>query len=334
VDDNARDLEREGVRFLPLPMSPDGTSPLQDAALLARYCSLLRKLAPAAFLGFTPKPNVYGSLAARLCGVPSVNNLTGLGTAFIHGSTLERLVSSLYRLSLRNSEAVFFHNPDDRDLFVSRRLVRPDRASVIPGSGVDLELFRPAPFPDNGQGPTFLFVGRLLREKGAGEFAEAARAVKRAYPEARFRMLGGFADGSRAVPRGVVDEWQSDGSIEHLGTCSDVRPHIAAADCVVLPSYREGLPRVLIEAAAMARPAIASDVPGCRHVVVDGVTGFLCASRSSEAVAEAMIRMIRKSSTERESMGRRARAHAEEHFGVERVWTEYLSVLTRIGAGA
>lgn len=324
-------LRNAGVTFLPFAMSSSGTSPLQDATLLVRYYRLMRKLRPTAYLGFTPKPNVYGSLAAALCGVPTINNLTGLGTAFIQGGGLEWTVSGLYRLALRRSTAVFFHNPEDRDLFVARRLVAPDRATVIPGSGVNLETFATAPMPAGGPGPTFLFVGRLLWEKGIGEFAEAARAVKQSHPHARFQILGSFADDSRAVPKALVDEWQADGSVEYLGTSSDIRPHICAADCVVLPSYREGLPRVLLEAAAMGRPAIAADAPGCRHAVVDGVTGILCKVRSGEALANAIIRMIGLSPARRETMGLAARTHAEEHFGVERVWSEYLSVMSRIG---
>ena len=323
-------LERAGVLFVPLPMNGSGTSPVDDLILLARYWRLFRRLRPAAFLGFTPKPNIYGSIAARLCGVPTINNITGLGTAFIHGSPIERLVSALYRRALRHARAVYFHNCDDRDLVVGRRIVRADRAVLIPGSGVDLEHFAPDPLPDDGSGPTFLFAGRLLREKGVEEYWQAARAVRQAHPEARFRMIGAFADDGRGISRSEVERWQAEGTIDYLGTCSDIRPHISAADCLVLPSYREGLPRVLLEGAAMGRPSIAFDVPGCRQAIVDGRTGYLCKPRSSEALAEAMIRMIRLGPEDRQAMGMRARAYAEEQFGVERVWSEYLSVLGEI----
>lgn len=331
--DETQLLEKAGVRFVRLPMRPSGTSPLQDAILFARYLRLLKKLRPAAFLGFTAKPNIYGTLAARICGVPAINNLTGLGTAFIHGTLLERLLSSLYRTALRRSQAVFFHNPDDRQLFVSRGLVAPDRATVIPGSGVDLDHFHPAPLPDDGSGLTFLFAGRLLWEKGVGEFAEAARVVNQHRPDARFQILGSLAEDRRAVPRTLLERWQADGAVEYLGTCTDIRPHIRAADCIVLPSYREGLPRVLLEAAAMARPSIASDVPGCRHAVADGATGILCEARSAEALAGAIMRMIDLPRGDREAMAAKARALAEEQFGVERVWNEYLSVLGMIERG-
>lgn len=329
---DAPTLEAEGVRFVPLRMSPTGTSPLEDAALLGRYVRLLNSFKPAAFLGFTAKPNIYGSLAAQLCGVPAIANLTGLGTAFIHGRPLERVLSWLYEIALRRAEAVFFHNPDDRELFIGRGLVRPDRALVLPGSGIDLEHFTAASLPSRTLGTTFLFVGRLLWEKGAGEFAEAAGTVKKAHPLSRFQILGSFGEGKRAVPKQQVEQWEQEGTIEYLPPCTDIRPLIAASDCVVLPSYREGLPRVLLEAAAMGRPAVASDVPGCRHAVLDGITGYLCEVRSSEALAEAMMRMIHLPRVEFEQMAARARAHAEEHFGDEKISVAYLSVLSRIAA--
>lgn len=332
LDDHSADLENAGITFYPLTLATDGTSPAQDSALFLRYVRILGLARPTAFLGFTAKPNIYGSLAARLRGIPAINNVTGLGRAFIHGSFLERLVASLYRLAFRKSEAVFFHNPEDRDLFVARGLVREEQAQVIPGSGVDLSHFAPSAAPQTAEEPTFLFVGRLLWEKGVGEFVEAARMVKRSRPHARFQVLGGLASGNRAVPKQMLDDWQADGLIDYLGTCGDIRPHLQQADCVVLPSYREGLPRVLLEAAAMSRPAIAADVPGCRQVVENGKTGFLCEPRSASALAEAVQRMSALSPAERERMGRCARARAEERFGVERVWSAYLAAMARISA--
>lgn len=328
--EDSQALAGNGIAFLPLPMVAGGTSPLEDAALLARYSALLRKVRPLAFLGFTAKPNVYGSIAAALHGVPAINNLTGLGTAFIGGRRLERILSSLYRLALRRSEAVFFHNPDDRDLFIGRNLVRAEQARVLPGLGVDLERFQPTALPGSQSGPVFLLLSRLLWEKGVGEFVEAARLVKQAHPQARFHIVGSLGGDSRAIPASAVEQWQREGTIDYLGPCTDVRPFIAASDCVVLPSYREGLPRVLLEAAAMARPAIASDAPGCRHAVVEGVTGYLAKTGSAESLAAALLQIIRLSPAEREAMGRRARTFAEEHFGDERVSNAYLSVLHRI----
>ncbi|HEV2866168.1 MAG TPA: glycosyltransferase family 4 protein, partial [Allosphingosinicella sp.] len=321
-----------GVEHVPIAIDSLGVSPLRDLALFARYHKLLKQIRPDAFLGYTAKPNVWGSLAAQALGIPVVNNISGLGTAFIEGGALRRIVSALYRAALRRSAAVFFQNPEDRELFLARRLVRPEQARLVPGSGIDLARFQAVPQPV-GQPFTFLMMGRLLWQKGVGEYVEAARLVRREVPDARFRLLG-FLDAPNrsAVPREDVERWQAEGLIDYLDETDDVRPHIAAADCVVLPSYREGLPRSLLEGAAMARPLIAADVPGCRHVVEDGVTGFLCTVRDSASLAHAMLRMIRLEPAQRAAMGAAARSRVEREFGEERVVEPYLQLLDEIFA--
>lgn len=185
-----RELEAAGVPVVTIPMKPGGTSPMHDLMLVRRYWSALRSVRPAALLGFTAKPNIYGSFAAANLGIPAINNITGLGTAFIHGGLLDAIASRLYRVALARSYHVLFHNPDDLSLFVRRRLVAPDRATVIPGSGIDLERFQVHPLPGGEKCVTFLFIGRLLWEKGVGEFAEAARTLRSHFPEARFQILG------------------------------------------------------------------------------------------------------------------------------------------------
>ena len=327
-------IEAAGIAFHPVRMSPTGTKPLSDAALLMRYVRLFRDERPAAILGFTVKPNVYGSLAARLCAVPVINNITGLGTAFISKGVLESLVTALYRLALRKSEVVFFHNEEDRDLFLGRGLVRSEQATVIPGSGIDLDKFQAAPLPGLADAPVFLLIGRLINEKGVREFVEAASKVKRGWPNARFQLLGDFASGPRAVGRDELDRWVDEGTIEYLGSSPDVRPFIAEADCIVLPSYREGLPRSLLEGAAMGRPLIATDAPGCRDLVEPEVTGYLCQVRSGPSLAETMEKFACLSPDERAAMGRQARQMVEDRFSDERVNEAYLKVLERLGRDA
>jgi glycosyltransferase involved in cell wall biosynthesis len=211
-------------------------------------------------------------------------------------------------------------------LFVERRIVRSDQARVLPGSGVDLERFSPAPQPS---GPTiFLLIARLLRDKGVVEFVEAARRLRAEFPDARFQLLGPIDEGNRsAIGRVEVDRWVADGVVEYLGTMDDVRPAIAAATAVVLPSYREGLPRSLLEGAAMARPLIAADVPGCRAVVDDGVNGYLCRVRDPSSLADAMRRLAQASMAERQAMGEAARRKVQERFSEELVTRAYLEVL-------
>lgn len=330
ADGHEAGLKDSGVDVHPLPIDRSGMNPVAEMALLRRYVRLIRTLQPAAFLGFTIKPNIYGSLAARLTGVPAINNISGLGTMFLGKSWQSRLANGLYRLALRRSAAVFFQNPEDRDLFVQAGTVRKDQARLVPGSGIDLFHYSAVAAAD---GPaTFLFVGRLLADKGIREFVAAARIVRRRFPTVRLQILGGVDAGNRtAIPAIEIDQWRREGHVELLGDVADVRPHIARATAVVLPSYREGLPRVLLEAAAMARPMIATDVPGCRSVVSDGENGLLCPPRNPDALAQAMIDLLEASPETLAAMGEAARRTVEEKFGQQHVIAAYLTALRDIG---
>jgi len=327
-DDYGARLEALGIPYVPIAMDRKGLSPWKDLGLLVRYWRLLRRIRPDLFLGYTAKPNVYGSLAAQALGIKVINNVSGLGTAFIRGGLLSRLVSSLYRLAFRRSATIFFQNEEDRALFLAKKLVRPSQARLLPGSGLDLSHFRPAGKAGTDEPFTFLLVARLLRDKGVGEYVEAARRVRASFPEARFQLLG-FLDveNRTAVTRAEVDSWVEEGLIDYLGQADDVRPFIGAADCVVLPSYREGLPRTLLEAAAMAKPLIATDVPGCRHVVEPGVTGLLCGPRDAGALAGAMVEMIRAAPERRAEWGRAGREKVEREFDERIVASLYLQAI-------
>lgn len=325
-------LKELGCRHLPLQMDNEGTSPLKDFGFFLRYLRLLRRERPDVFLGFTIKPNIYGSLAARLLQIPVVNNVSGLGTAFIRDSWLTHIVKALYRLALRSSATVFFQNEDDRSLFVDFKLVEPEQTALLPGSGIDLERFCPkqaaSPQP---AAPCFLLIARLLRDKGVGEFIDAARIVKTRFPEARFQLLG-FLDAQNrtAIPKATVDEWVGEGIVEYLGVADDVRPYIAASNCVVLPSYREGTPRTLLEAAAMAKPLIATDVPGCREVVEHGKNGFLCEVRDPANLAQKLFDFIDLSHAERIAMGKASRVKVEREFDENIVIQRYLERIEEI----
>ncbi|HVM21993.1 MAG TPA: glycosyltransferase family 4 protein [Sphingomicrobium sp.] len=326
-DQAIRDL---GISFFPIPLAPRGRSPVADLRTFAAYLRTLRRLRPAALLGFTAKPNIYGSLAAHWLGIPVVNNISGLGAVFASDGPLNRLVTGLYRLSLGRSAKVFFQNPDDRALFEARGVVRRGQAGLLPGSGVDLERFAPRPRPA-GDPFTFLFAARLLWDKGLGEFVEAARRLRAQGTGARFQVLGMIEPASgAAVPRAALAQWESEGILEYLGSTDDVRGPFAAADCLVLPSYyREGTPRVLLEAAAMGIPSITTDTPGCREAVDDGVTGMLCEPRSIDALVSSMERIIAMSAAQRSQLGKAARAKMEREFREELVHRAYLEALSQ-----
>jgi glycosyltransferase involved in cell wall biosynthesis len=304
-----------GIEHEPIEIDSAGLSPLRDLRLLLDYRRKLKRIGADIFLGYTAKPNIYGSLAAHSLGIPVINNISGLGTAFIEKGLLTRIVSRLYRMALRRSAIVFFQNPEDRDLFVSLKLVSEDRNRLLPGSGIDLQRFAPSEEPRPPAPITFLLVGRLLWQKGVREYVEAARLVRRDIPDARFRLLGFLDVANRsAVSRADVEAWMAEGLIDYLGETEDVRPHIAAADSVVLPSYREGLPRTLLEGAAMGKPLIASDVPGCRQVVENGVNGLLCKAADADSLAKAMLALARLSAEEREAMGSAGRGKVERDY--------------------
>ena len=329
-DDYRSKLADLGVAFVPVPIDSQGISVIEDLRLLARYRRVFRQVRPFAFLGFTAKPNIYGSLAARTVGAKVINNVSGLGTVFIKRGPLTALVAGLYRLAFRASSTIFFQNRDDMRLFVGKRIARRDQAQLLPGSGVDLERFRPRPAAGASADGSFRFllVGRLLWDKGVAEYVEAAQIVRRSHADARFQMLGRVgADNRTAVPSSVLERWRAEGIIEYLGESDDVRTAMEQADCIVLPSYREGLPRALLEGSAMSKPLIATDVPGCRDVVEDGNTGYLCAERSAESLAAAMVKMIEASASERLRMGELGRRKVEQEFGETRVIDKYLDAL-------
>ena len=320
-----------GVRQVEIDLSRSGLNPIADLRLLAAYGRILKRERPLAFLGFTIKPNIYGCIAGRMAGIPAIANISGLGTAFIRRGPLLWLVSALYRVALRRAAVVFFQNPDDRALFLDRGLVKPAQARLLPGSGVDLKRFAASPLPE---GPvTFLFVGRILGDKGVHELVEAARVVHRSHPDVRVRLLGPIdGDNRTAISRAELAGWVGEGIVDYLGETDDVRPFVAEATAMVLPSYREGLPRSLLEGAAMGRPLIATDVPGCREVVEEGANGFLCRVRDPASLADAMQRFIALSSDARQAMGSAARAMVERRFSEEHVIAAYLEAIEDIAA--
>jgi len=319
------------VEWITVNIERSGLNPFSDFALLLKYRKILRRLRPVAFLGFTIKPNIYGSIAAHGQAIPVIANISGLGTVFIRRGLLLALVSGLYRFALRRAAVVFFQNPDDRALFIVRRLVQPEKARLLPGSGVDLHHFSLVPLP---KGPvTFLFIGRLLGDKGVRELAEAARSLSRQHLQVRVQLLGPIDEGNRtSITRAEVERWVGDGVIEYLGEADDVRPFIEMASAVVLPSYREGLPRSLLEAGAMGRPLIATDVPGCREVVEDGVTGMLCAVRDPASLAQSMTRFAGLPKEERSAMGSASRRKIETKFSEDVVIGAYLDALGKLRA--
>jgi glycosyltransferase involved in cell wall biosynthesis len=320
-------LAELGAAFEPLAIDAKGITPHRDIATILSIHRLLKRLRPAAWLSWTIKPNVYGSLAAQLNGVTAIPNVSGLGTAFIRRNLLTQAAKILYRTGFRKAAAVFFQNTEDRDEFVHGKLVSADQARLLPGSGIDTEQFSP---PDAGRSirRRFLMLSRVVADKGVREFVEAARITRARWPDARFTLMGEIGAPNRtAIPAVEVAGWVQEGVIEHLEPVNDVRPHIAAADFIVLPSYREGLSRVLVEAGAMGRPAITTNVPGCRDIVSDGVNGFLCRPQDAADLANAFARAAETGDQAWQAMAQAARRRVVDRFSAERVIALYLSAL-------
>lgn len=325
ADGHENKLMEAGFAFQPWQLAAGGTRALQELGSIWQLRGLLRRLQIQALLSYTPKGNLYGGLALPR-GVRFLPNVSGLGRLFIEPGPLTQLVKPLYRLALGRAGCVLFQNEDDRQVFVNLGLVALDRTQRLPGSGVDLQRFQPV--PRRGPARRFLMVARLLRDKGVHEFVAAARTLKQEQPDCEFVLLGSSrSPNPTAVPAAELQAWLQAGWVEHIEQIDDVRPELARADCVVLPSYREGVPRSLLEAAAMAKPLIATDVPGCRDVVRPGLNGWLCPPRHIEALAQALRQAIHSPPAQLQALGRASRTLVEQEFDERRVFAAYAELL-------
>lgn len=320
-----------GAEFIEWGVTPRGVHPWGETKALYELVQIYRKLAPDLAFQFTIKPVMYGAIVSMLTGIRCVSVITGLGYLFLADNWKSRIGKALYRTTLHRSHEVWFLNDDDRGFFEVAGLIRGLSVRTLPGEGIDVDRFARAPLPQ-GDGPfVFLMIARLVKDKGVVEYAQAARIVRRERPDAAFRLLGpAYSANAASVSPESIQEWVNEGSIEYLGAADDVRPAITQSHCVVLPSYREGLPRVLMEAAAMARPVVTTDVTGCRDVVQDGVTGLLCKAQDAESLAQACLRMMDRDDLG--AMANRAHALARDHYDDRHIIELYNSVVEAAGS--
>lgn len=315
-------LEKESFRVHPISMTRTGMNPVQDIKTFLSLMAVMRKARPDYVLSYTIKPVIYGSLAAAVMRVPHHFALiTGLGYAFTEEGSgngfLRSLAQKLYTLALKRCEKVFFQNPDDKQLFQELGILSPSTPSiVVNGSGVDTSSYSVQALP--GSGTTFLLIARLLGNKGVREYVKAAQLVKQQYADATFLLVGWVDDNPDAILQSELDDWIASGVIDFRGKLSDVRPAIAEASVYVLPSYREGTPRTVLEAMAMGRAIITTDAPGCRETVVDGENGFLVPVKAVEPLANAMMKFLAQPGLAAE-MGKRSRQIAETKYDVHQV---------------
>jgi len=322
-------LKKEFSFFAVKNLDRKGTNPIKDLKLFFEYFLLFRKLKPDLVINFTIKPNIYGSISAGLLGIPSISVITGLGYVFIRESWLTKLVKLLYWLAFRFNRAVVFQNSEDMKTLEK---LCERRCLLIESSGVDLKHLDPTLCKEAKKDEfTFLFVGRLLTDKGIHELIKAYEKLKKEKSKVKLIIIGSPDEGNpNSVSKGELEKWMKEGLIEWHGFQEDVRPFYCIADCVVLPSYREGVPRVLLEAMAMERPIITTDAPGCKNVCVDGVNGFLVKPKDVESLYLAMKKMVELGDEKLREFGKAGRRLAEEKYNVEKIVGEYINLIEAI----
>ncbi|HHL51817.1 MAG TPA: glycosyltransferase family 1 protein [Flammeovirgaceae bacterium] len=330
-DEYTPKLVEAGCRYVEVKMDSRGANPLKDLGLIFELYRIYRKHRPDVVLQYTIKPNIYGTLAATMLRIPAINNVCGLGTAFLNRNMVSRLAITMYKLAFRFPKLVFFQNTDDREFFLNNGIIKKTATDVLPGSGIDVNKFIPAGSTYKNSPFTFLLISRLIHDKGILEYVEAIKRLKEKGVEARFQLLGQLdTDHSRGIAKELVDEWIEQGLVEYLGSTDDVRPYINNSDCVVLPSYREGTPRSLLEAASSGKPIVATNVAGCNNVVKHNENGYLCEVKNARDLAEKMEAMLKLPPRQREKMGKVSRQIVESRFDESLVIDKYLSSIAKV----
>ena len=318
------DVEHIGLRTL----NRDSTNPIRDLILILELKRKYTRLKPDLIIHYTHKPNIFGSIAAKWAGIESISIVTGLGYSFIHEGFINRITKILYKITAKYNKKIIFENKDDRQLFIDEGMVIEAKAVAVKGCGVDLSVFKPSPNGVAHKQIVFTFIGRLLLDKGIREFAQASKILKSRNNNLKFVVIGDFDEKNPStIEKEELLQWISDKTIDYKGFVRNVKPFIAASDCIVLPSYREGLPRIVIEAMAMAKPIITTDTPGCRETVDKGITGFLVKSRSVDDLVEGIEKFLKLQKEARISLGLEGRKKAEREFDDLKIANEIYDIV-------
>ena len=322
------EMEQMGCHFIETSISRHGTNPLTDLALVKKYCSIINSVKPDIVLTYTIKPNVYGGIASQLCKVPYIANVTGLGTAVENGGILQKITLALYRTGLRKAKRVFFQNQANQDFMLKHEVVK-GAYSLLPGSGVNLKRFAPMPYPIETDGIHFVFISRIMREKGIEQYLDAAASLraKHGYPPLHFHICGSC----ESEYQGKLDECIKNGTVIYHGRVQDIREIHSISHCTIHPSfYPEGISNVLLESCACARPIITTDRSGCREVVEDGVNGFMVNQRDSEDLIQKIEKFLALSHEKKIQMGLAGRAKVEHKFDRKIVVDAYLKEMENV----
>jgi galacturonosyltransferase len=317
-------LEKIGCKYIETNLSRRGTNPVADLKLLLKYSQIIKKIEPDIVLTYTIKPNIYGGIVCRMLGVPYIVNITGLGSAVEHNGYLQKLTLLLYKLALKRAKCVFFQNIENSNFLNSKIKIGHQR--LIPGSGVNLEQFALLDYPPDGV-INFLFISRIMKEKGIEQYLEAAKFIKKKYPNTRFHVVGFCEETYEAQ----LTELQKQGIIEYHGVQNDVRKFHKISHCTIHPSYYpEGMSNVLLESAACGRPVITTDRSGCKEIVDDGINGFLIKQKNTEDLIHKIEKFLKLSNEERKIMGLRGRSKVEKEFDRQIVLRAYMEEINRI----
>jgi glycosyltransferase involved in cell wall biosynthesis len=333
-DEFADELKKAGCSYLAIDFNNRSENPLRDYSLFRSLEKIYRSERPDLIFHYVIKPNIYGSMAAARCDIQSVAVITGLGYTFDRHNWLNRVVAFLYRRALKKAGEAWFLNEEDANVFLHRKLVSPEKVKILPGEGINTDYFFPQTNKPVARVRAFQFLmsTRLLKSKGVGVYVEAARILKKKNRDIRFELIGFFEKNHPdSISEYEVRHWQKKGIIHYGGFAKDVRPFLRQADCFVFPSfYHEGIPRCLLEAAAMELPIITSQNTGCREVVQEGVNGFLTTPNSAAELAGRMEEMMALSSGQRLELGRKGRELVRARFGIERILAEYDKTVLRL----
>ena len=321
-----------GCGYYDIYIDNKGTNPINDLKTFWQYYRLYKKIKPDLIFHYTIKSNIYGTIAAKLNNILSIAITTGLGYAFINNNLISKIVKFLYKFSFKFANQVWFLNQDDYEVFINQNLISKEKGYILPSEGINTEEFKPMNIEKKDNIFRFLLIARILWDKGIGEYVKAAKIIKQKYQNVEFLLLGAVGvDNPTVISKEQIDKWVGEGIVKYLGVTDNVKSEIAKADCVVLPSYyREGIPRVLLEAAAMEKPIITTDNVGCRDVVDDGVNGLLCKPRDYRDLVDKMEKMLNLSEEERIKMGKRGREKIIREFDERIVIKKYLETIDKI----
>ena len=321
-------VEKTGLKVI--NVGSGNMNPVKVLRYIFNLRKALKRIQPDVCLTFSIRPAIWGNLITRRLHIPTITNITGTGPLFVSKNAVYRVARALYKNALRKTKKVFFQNYDDMNLFIENDFVQKSISERIPGSGIDYKKFSPLDVRKEAGTFIFLFIGRLIKDKGIFEYVNAAKIVKKQYPNAVFNIIGPFWTQNlkeNTLTQSQLQSWIEEDIIDYLGEKKDVRKFIAEADCIVLPSYREGTSNTLLEAASMEKPAIASNVTGCKEIIADGITGLLCRVKDADDLALKMKKMIAFTANERCEMGRKARQKVIQEYDKQIVIDAYVKAI-------